>query len=65
MDQGDRRKSLRCRLGFHAFVTRVNADARWQECGRCGKYSRRTVMSNRFSPAGTGDDGGGGGAGGA
>jgi hypothetical protein len=60
MGQSERGKSLRCRLGIHTWVTRVNADARWQECGRCGKVSPRVVMANRFPPSGMGEDGGGG-----
>ena len=61
MDQVGQGKSIRCWIGSHTWVTRVNADARWQECGRCGKYSRKVVMANRFPPSGTGDGGGGGG----
>lgn len=61
MGQCEQGKSLRCRFGIHTWVTRVNADARWQECGRCGKYSYKVVMANRFPPSGAGDDGGGGG----
>ncbi len=60
MGQGDQGKSLRCWMGIHAWVTRVNAGARWQECGRCGKFSGKVVMGNRFLPSGMGDDGGGG-----
>jgi hypothetical protein len=60
MGQGEQGRSLRCWIGIHTLVTRVNAGARWQECGRCGKYSRKVVMGNRFPPSGTGDDGGGG-----
>lgn len=56
MGQAEHGKSLRCRIGVHAWVTRVNADARWQECGRCGKYIHRVVMANRFPPSGTGED---------
>ncbi len=58
MGQVDQEKSLRCWIGMHTWVTRVNADARWQECGRCGKYSVKVVVSNRFPPGGTGEDGG-------
>ena len=61
MGQSERSKSLRCWIGVHAMVTRVNAGARWQECGRCGKYRRQVVMGNRFPPSGTGDGFGGGG----
>ena len=46
---------LRCRLGSHSWVTRVNAGARWQECERYGKYSHKAVIANRFPPSGTGD----------
>jgi hypothetical protein len=60
MGQDKRGRSFRCRFGLHTLVTRVNAGARWQECGRCGKYSPRVAMANRFPPSGTGDDGGGG-----
>jgi hypothetical protein len=45
---------------IHRCVTRVNAGARWQECGRCGKYSPKVVMANRFPPLGTGEHAGGG-----
>jgi hypothetical protein len=41
-------------------VTRVNAGARWQECGRCGKYSGKVLMANRCPPSGTGEDAAGG-----
>ena len=60
MGQGNRDKPLRCWIAMHTWVTRVNAGARWQECGRCGKYSRKVVMNmnNRFPPAGMGDGGG-------
>ena len=54
-----RSKSLGCWLSRHTWVTRVNADARWQECERCGKYSRKVAMANRFPRSGTGDGGGG------
>ena len=60
MDQGKRRRSLRCRFGLHTLVTRVNAGARWQECGRCGKYTHQVAMSNRYPPSGTGEEAGGG-----
>jgi hypothetical protein len=60
MGQGGQRKPLRCWIGIHGWVTRVNAGARWQECGRCGKYSGKAVMANRFPPSGTGEDAGGG-----
>lgn len=60
MGQGDHDKPLRCWVGVHSWVTRVNAGARWQECGRCGKYSRKVVTNNRFPPAGMGDGGAGG-----
>ena len=56
MDQRERGRSLRCRIGIHAWVTRVNAGARWQECGRCGKYIHRVAMANRIPPSGTGED---------
>jgi len=59
MGQGNQGKSLHCRLGIHKWVTRVNAGARWQECGRCGKYSGKVVQANRFPPGGMGDGGGG------
>ncbi len=52
MDAGEQ-KSLYCRIGLHTWVTGVNADARWQECGRCGKCRVRFVAT-RYSPAGTG-----------
>ena len=64
MGQGEQGRSLRCRFGIHTWVTRVNAGARWQECGRCGKYRRHVVMGNRFPPSGTGDGGTGDGGGG-
>ena len=60
MDNGERRKPLRCRFGLHTLVTRVNAGARWQECGRCGKYTPQVDMSNRYPPSGTGEEAGGG-----
>lgn len=60
MGQTEQGKTLGCWLSLHAWVTRVNADARWQECRRCGKYKTGVAMSNRFSPGGTGDDAGGG-----
>jgi hypothetical protein len=60
MGQSTQGKSLRCWIGSHTWVTRVNAGARWQECGRCGKYSGKVVVANRFPPSGTGDGGGGG-----
>jgi hypothetical protein len=60
MGQGEQGKSLRCWIGLHKWVTRVNASARWQECGRCGRYSHKVVMANRFPPSGTGEDAGGG-----
>lgn len=59
MGQDEQRKSLRCRLGSHRWVTRVNAGARWQECGSCGKYTNRVPGANRFPPSGTGDGVGG------
>ncbi len=59
MGQSRLAKSIRCWMGMHPWVTRVNADARWQECGRCGKYSGRVVVASRFPPAGTGDGSGG------
>lgn len=59
MGQDDQRKPLRCRFGLHIWVTRKNVDARWQECGRCGKYSGKVVVASRFPPGGTGDGGGG------
>lgn len=58
MVQSSRRKSLHCRIGIHRWVTCVNANARWQECGRCGKYSKRIVQANRFPPGGSGEYGG-------
>ena len=58
MDPGDQGRSLSCWIGIHTWVTRTNAGARWQECGRCGKYSRKVVTVDRFPPAGTGDGGG-------
>lgn len=61
MDQGTQSKTLRCRIGSHTWVTRANAGARWQERGRCGKYSNKVVAANRFPPGGFGDAGGGGG----
>jgi hypothetical protein len=60
MGQGEQGKSLRCWIGIHTWVTRVNAGARWEECGRCGKYIHKVVMANRFPPSGMGEDGGGG-----
>ena len=60
MGQGEQGKSLRCWIGIHTWATRVNAGARWQECGRCGKYSGKVLMANRFPPSGTGEDAGGG-----
>ena len=60
MGQSEQGKSLRCRFGIHTWVTRVNADARWQECGRCGKYYK-VLVANRVPPSGTGEDGSGGG----
>jgi hypothetical protein len=50
MGQDEQGKSLRCWIGIHAWVTRVNAGARWQECGRCGKHSGKVRMANRFLP---------------
>jgi hypothetical protein len=60
MGQGEQGKSLRCWIGSHTWVTHTNAGARWLECGRCGKYSRKAVLANRFPPSGMGDDAGGG-----
>ncbi len=60
MVQDEQRKTLRCRLGRHAWVTRVNAGARWQECARCGKYSPQVVAASRFPPGGSGESHGGG-----
>jgi len=60
MDNGERRTSLRCRIGLHTLVTRSEAGARWQECSRCGRYTHQVDMSNRYPPSGTGEDGGGG-----
>lgn len=59
MEQDSQTRPVRCRIGLHTWVTRVNAGARWQECGRCGKYSRKVVVSNRFPPGGTGAGAGG------
>ena len=59
MGQTEQGKTLGCWLGTHGWVTRVDADARWRECRRCGKYKTAVLMSNRFPPAGTGDGGGG------
>lgn len=60
MEPDDHKRALRCRIGVHVWATRVNAGARWQECARCGKYSGKVVVSNRFPPAGTGEGAGGG-----
>jgi hypothetical protein len=60
MGQGEQGKSLRCWIGIHTWVTRVNAGARWQECGHSGKCSGKVLMANRFPPSGTGEDAGGG-----
>ncbi len=59
MRVGGSEKGLRCWIGMHVWVTRVNAGARWQECGRCGRYSRKVVVASRFPPGGTGDGSGG------
>lgn len=59
MDLRRHGKSLLCRLGLHKWLTRVNADARWQECGRCGKFSKKVVTATRFPPGGIGDGTGG------
>lgn len=59
MRVGDDNKGLRCWLGMHTWVTRVNAGARWQECGRCGRYSGKVAVANRFPPGGMGDGSGG------
>jgi hypothetical protein len=60
MGDGSQRKSLYCWVGIHKWVTRTNADARWQECGHCGKFSGKVVTANRFPPGGSGDSGSGG-----
>ena len=52
-------KSLYCWIGIHTWVTRTNANARWEECKRCGKYSHRVAGANRFPPGGFGDGAGG------
>ena len=59
MGQTGQGKTLGCWLGIHAWVTRVDADARWQECRRCAKYKHGVVLNNRFPPAGLGDGSGG------
>ncbi len=59
MGQGGQERSLRCWIGIHSWVTKVNANARWHECRRCGKYSGNAVASNRFPPGGMGDGAGG------
>lgn len=51
--------TLACRLTLHHWVTRVEGDARWQECGRCGKYRRVVAAQNRYPPGGTGGGSGG------
>ena len=56
MGQGNQGKSLYCWIGIHKWVTRTNAGARWQECGRCGKYSGKVVTANRFPPAAWGTE---------
>jgi len=50
-------RSLHCWIGRHEWVTRVNAGARWRECGRCGKYLKTGVTANRFPSGGTGETG--------
>jgi hypothetical protein len=45
-------RALRCRGGLHRWVTRVNKDVRWVECGRCGSYANRVATANRFPPGG-------------
>jgi len=60
MEQGEQRKTLRCWVGAHRWVTRTNAGARWQECGRCGRYSKKVRVAHRFPPGGTGISAGGG-----
>jgi hypothetical protein len=50
MGQGEQGKSLRCWIGIHTWVTRVNAGARWQECGHCGKYSGKVLMPTATLP---------------
>ncbi len=50
MRQSQQGRSLRCRFGIHTWVTRVNAGARWHECGRCGKYSYKVVMTTASLP---------------
>lgn len=59
MEPDDGKRPLRCQIGMHTWTTRVNANARWQECARCGKYSGKVVVNSRFPPGGTGDGGGG------
>lgn len=59
MGQSGQGKTLGCWLSVHAWVTRVDADARWRECQRCGKYKTAVVMGNRFPAAGMGDGSGG------
>lgn len=59
MDLHEHGKPLRCWIGSHTWVTRTEAGARWQECGRCGKYSPRVALANRFPPSGTGESPGG------
>lgn len=54
MRQSQQGRSLRCRFGIHTWVTRVNAGARWHECGRCGKCSYKVVMTNRVPPSSRG-----------
>lgn len=59
MEQDEKRKTLRCWVGAHRWVTRTNAGARWQECARCGRYSNKVTVAPRFPPGGTGASAGG------
>ena len=54
MGQSEQGLSLRCRFGIHTWVTRVNAGARWQECGRCGKVQPQSGHGQPFPSLGHG-----------
>lgn len=36
------RKRLRCRLGMHKYVLKVNEGERYHECQYCGKFDPRS-----------------------